>query len=141
MNTVAMSPKQIDFFAAFATDLNLEVKGALAKIHGINFYVARMGNKEYGKLLKELVEKNQTVLDQKDDEADAKSDEIMVEVFARTILTGWDGEVPFNGGTLPHSIENAKTLLAMKDFRSHIARLSDERERYAVVKAANEVKN
>lgn len=131
----------MDFFAEYATDPKVELKGAPVPINGVTFYIARSGNRAYGKLLQELVGKHEAVLDQKDEAADAKSDEIMVEVLSKTILVGWDGELNFGGEMLKYSAANAAKLLALKDFRIMIIRHSENREHFRVAKLQEKVKN
>lgn len=141
--TTASTPafKLNDFFSAFATDTSMEKKGAIVPINGVNFKIARSNNKPFAKLLKELVEEHQLVLDQKDEAAEAKSDEIMITVMAKTILLGWEGVVPFKGEELKYSEVNAKKLLAMRDFRIRVSAESDERANYKAKMVAEKVKN
>lgn len=116
----------LDIFAKYATDESLENNGTWREIGGgAELLVARAGNKAYAKLLTKLVEQNRKVLDLGDDVADAKSDEIMVEVLAKTVLLGWKG-VQFKGKDLEHSFDNAKMLLKIKDFRRVVVGLSEE---------------
>lgn len=116
----------LDIFAKYATDESLENNGTWREIGGgAEVLVARAGNKQYGKLLTKLVEQHRKVLDVADEVADAKSDDIMVEVLAKTILLGWKN-IEFKGKALDYSLDNAKTLLKVKDFRRVVVGLSDE---------------
>lgn len=111
----------MDIFASFGTDSKLEEEGTWVSLGGnAKILVGRAGNKKYGRLLSTLVEKNQTLLDTKTDEADEVSDAIMIDVMANSILLGWEG-LSFKGEVLPYSVDNAKTLLAVKDFRVLVA--------------------
>lgn len=129
----------LDIFAKYATDESLENNGAYRDIGGgVRLLVARAGNKRYAKRLTALYEANRQVLDLQDDVAEAKSDEIMVQVMAETVLLGWDGPLAFKGEILPYSVENAKLLLAVKDFRRMVADMSNEMEAYKAKEEARQ---
>ena len=120
----------LDLFSQFATDENLENNGAWHEIGGgAELLVARGGNRRYAKLLTKLVEQNKRILDGNDEVADAKSDEIMVQVLAETILLDWK-KVSFKGKALTYSVENAKKVLGMREFRKLVAKLADDQEAY-----------
>lgn len=122
----------LDLFSQFASDETLENNGAWQDIGGDSkLLVARAGNRKYAKLLTKLVEKNKRVLDGDDDAADAKSDEIMVQVIAETLLLGWEG-ITYKGKELPYSIANAKLVLGMKEFRKVVAKLAEDQDAYKV---------
>jgi hypothetical protein len=132
-----------DLFAEFATDETAELDGVWMPYKGRKFLIARSGNREYGKLLSKLYNKHQKTLEAKDKEADKKSDEIMAEVCAKTILKGWEGTMVVEKGGQPvhYSHENAKKALLIKDFRSFIMRLADDVESFKVVKEDDQEKN
>lgn len=116
----------LDIFAQFATDETLEENGTWFDIGGgARILVARSGNRKYGKLLTKEVERARKVLDLNDEVADKKSEEIMIAVIAETILLGWEG-VTFKGKELEYNVENAKQLLAIKDFRKLVAQYADD---------------
>ena len=120
----------LDLFSQFATDENLENNGSWQDIgDGTRLLVARGGNRRYVKLLTKLVEQNKRVLDLNDEAADAKSDDIMSQVLAETILLGWEN-VKYKGKDLPYSLENAKLVMGMKDFRKLVAKLADSEDAY-----------
>lgn len=131
----------LDLFSEFATDTAAEVNGVRVPFKGVTFIVARAGNKKYGKLLSELVKKNQIALDLKDDAADDLSDKLMAEVLAKTILVGWEGELSYAGKPLPYSVENAKKVLAHADFRAQVSRWADDREAFRVKAQEEKVGN
>jgi ssDNA-specific exonuclease RecJ len=128
-----------DFFKQFASDEKMEIEGRWVD-HDTetSFLVARSGNKHFNRLFSKLYQKNKVVLESKGDAAEAKSDEIMVETFAKTILLGWKGKVEFNGHDLPYSVENAKKLLALKDFRRVIASYADDFDSFKAVQDADQ---
>lgn len=121
----------IDLFEQFATDENLEVSGTWVEYGEAKFLVARLGNRKYAKKLTAAVERNQKLLDRKDDAAEALSDKIMIDTLAETILLGWEG-VKFKGVDLPYSVENAKMVLGLKDFRREIMKMAEDMEAYKV---------
>lgn len=119
-----------DIFDAYATDENLENNGTLFPLgKGSKVLVARAGNRKYSKALTKAVETRRVELDAGDDTADAVSDQIMVDVLAETILLGWE-DLSFKGVDMPYSLDNAKTLLRIKDFRKTVAGLSDQIEAF-----------
>jgi hypothetical protein len=134
----------VDLFSAFAVDTNQEQEGTLTQLPNAGdtkFRIAREGNKAYSKLLQKLVKMNRAVLDSKGAAAEAKSDEILIEVMAKTILIGWEGEITYQGKKLAYSVEAAKTLLAHKDFRAVVINASSDMEKFKVVKDEEDAKN
>ena len=127
-----------DIYEAFATDENLENNGTTFPLgKDATLLIARSGNRKYKRALTKQVEQHKLDLDfETNDDAGAEaaakvSDEIMVDVMASTILLGWTG-LSFKGVDLDYSVENAKTLLAVKDFRKQVATLSDQMDAYKV---------
>lgn len=116
----------LDIFAEYATDDTLENEGTLMEVGDAKFLVARAGNRKYVRLLSKAFERNQKALDRKDDAADKLSDLIMIDVLAGSILLGWEGDVGYQGKPLPYSQENAKMLLAIKDFRKLVLELAND---------------
>jgi hypothetical protein len=134
----------IDLFAAFATDEKVEQEGTKTQIAGAGdtlFTVARAGNKNYAKLLQKLVKQNRPILDSKGPAADAKNEEIFVELFAKTILLGWEGSPVFQGKPTPYSYEAAVKLLKLKEFRNAVSQVADDMEIFKVVKEEEDAKN
>lgn len=133
----------LNLFSQYATDESAEIGGTYQEIAGTKFLIARAGNIQYGKLLTKLVNKHQRILDGKDDAADAKSDEIMCEVIAKTILKGWEGEiiVEKDGEPVPYSVENAMKALRLKDFRVEVMRCAGDNEQYRLNKVEEQEKN
>jgi hypothetical protein len=119
-----------DVFAQCATDPELEVKGVWRDVGGgTRLLIARSNNRAYSKLLNSLFEKHQQALDIEGPESEKLSDEIMVQVFGKTILLGWE-KLGYKGVELPYSEENAKMVLAHADFRVKVGRLSAEIDGY-----------
>jgi hypothetical protein len=130
----------MDIFAQYATDASLENNGTWQELGDAKFLVARTGNRKYVQALSAAVEKNQKLLDAKGEAADTLSDKIMVDVLASTILLGWEG-VSFKGQPLDYSVDNAKTLLAIRDFRREIVKLADSIDGYRAKLEEEQVKN
>lgn len=122
-----------DIFEAFATDENLENNGTVFPVgKGSNLIIARAGNRGYSKAITKAVEKHKVELDGEEDAAMAVSDEIMIQVMADTILLGWK-DLSFKGEAMgDYSVEKAKKLLVVKDFRKYVAGLSDRMEAFKV---------
>ena len=132
-----------DLFDEYATDETLELDGAWVEIgKGRELLIARSGNRAYAKLLQKTVDKASKVLDMGDDVADAKSDEIMVEVIATTILRGWRTKVDkayvptvnFKGEAVTYSVAQAKKMVAVKDFRRLVMKHAEDMEAYKLKK-------
>lgn len=125
----------MDVFAQYATDESKEAEGVWVTLGREDdpkapaILVARSGNKKYTKMITREVEKNQRALDLKNDAADELSDQLMISVMANTVLLGWKN-LEFKGAPLAYSVENAKVLLGVKDFRKLVARHSDDIELY-----------
>lgn len=119
-----------DVFQELATDSNLEENGAVFPLGGgATVLVARSDNKAYGKALTKAMEKYKSQLDMEDDAADALSEQIMIDVIARTILLGWSN-LSFKGEPLDYSVANAKKLLSVKEFRRRVMAFSNTFEAY-----------
>lgn len=115
----------MDIFAQFATDEKLEVEGKwfpLSKTARV--LVARAGNPNYTAALRKELEKNQLDLETSGPEADHLAEQVMVNVIASTVLLGWEG-LSFQGKSVSHSIEMARTMLRVKDFRKKITGFSE----------------
>lgn len=127
----------MDLFNSFATNLDAEEKGIATQIPGAGdteFVVARAGNKAYSKMLQRQVKLNRAVLDSKGDLATRKSDEILIDVVASTILLNWNGEITYKGKNYPYSKDAAKMLLAHKEFMSAVMKVAEDMETFKTVK-------
>jgi hypothetical protein len=129
-----------DVFEAYATDEKLEVEGTWIPHNGAKFKVARTGNSEYTKLINKEYEENRIALSQQGEEAEKLDVEIMIGVMARTILLGFEG-VSYQGKEMKYSIENAKTLLRIKEFRAVVSAWAREINNYKFKKEEDEIKN
>ncbi len=139
----------MDFHALYATDPVLEEQGKVFDKEfgeGITMTLARTNNTTYTRIVTQLYEAHKFTLDQKDTEAqrkagDHRSDEIMVETLAKSVLLGWTGPVMYKGEPLPYSVANAMTLLRMKDFRKKVEQLAGKMENYRLVQEQDDAKN
>lgn len=129
----------MDIFNNYTSDPVKERNGVEIQIGQDAFVtIARAGGKAYSRLLTKLWGDSKYVLDRKDAEAEARSDEILIEVMAKTVLLGWRG-IKYKGDVLPYSEENAKLLLAIPDFRTQISRFSEDFSRFQLaVEVADE---
>ena len=130
----------MDIFAQYATDDTAEKEGVWVPHGDAKFLIARAGNRKYVKRLSEAYTENEVLLDIKNEAADALSDKIMIDVIANTILLGWEN-VSFNDTPLEYSEANAKTILAVKDFRKLVMKWSDDMARFKVKQLEATVKN
>ncbi len=125
----------IDLFSEFGTDTKAEEDGVWEEYaDGVAFLIARSNNKKYARLITKAFEKNKRLLEAKNDAAEAKSEEIIVDVSARALLLGWRGDLQWKGEPMEYSLENAKTLLAVKDFRRWVFERAEDIDRYKTVK-------
>lgn len=142
--STAPASTSIDLFAAFATNEKLEIEGTLTQIPGAGdteFLVARGGNKHYNRLIQKLVKQNKFVLDSKGDTAEAKSDEIFIQVLAKTVLLGWNGTINIRGVATPYSYDAAVRLLELKEFRIALNKVADDMQTFKAVKDEEDAKN
>lgn len=124
----------IDLFSEFATDAKAEEEGVWEDYaEGVSFLIARSNNKKYARLITKAFEKNKRLLEAKNDAAEARSEEIIVDVSARALLLGWKGDLAWKGEPLEYSFENAKLLLAVKDFRRWVFERAEDISRYKSV--------
>ncbi len=125
----------IDIFNDFATNVQAESEGVWEPYSGeVEFLIARSHNKAFDRMITMLVKKNQKLLDSKTEAAQLKSEELMVETMAKTILLGWKGNFNFQGQPMgEYSVEKAKKLLAIKDFRMWVSNVADDHARFKAV--------
>lgn len=124
----------IDLFAEFATNTTVEETGAWAPYSGdIEFLIARASNPTYARKLTKLFDRNRQLLNTKGKAAEAKAEEITIEVMAETLLLGWKGTFTWQGQPLPYSKANAKLVLAVKDFRRWVQDRAEDFSRFKLV--------
>lgn len=134
----------IDLFEAFATNTTAEENGVETQISGLGdtvFKLARIGNPNYNRILDQLYRKNKTVLESKGSAANAKSEQIMAEVYAKTILLGWAGKVRIKGVDTEYNYESALLLCGLKDLREKFAAAAGDFNTFKLVADKAEEKN
>lgn len=101
----------------FNTDGDKELNGVDVPLgEGFVIRVARVGNKNAARLFQELASAPDVAMARRAGAlTEVKEREIMMEVYARTILVGWTG-LTDDGKDVPYSPEKAKELLAVPDF-------------------------
>lgn len=146
-----------DIFDQYATDPGKELEGvwvpigpATRTIDGVpdpdsvpQIKVARNGNKRHGRIVVQLYEANEALLKQKTDAAEARGEEITIETMAKGVLLGWKN-LSFRGiGRVPDtwSLEMAKKILSIKDFRDLVTKHSQNFELYKAVQEEAAAKN
>lgn len=140
-----MTDNAINLFNTFATNKEAEKQGmptTLPNCGDTVFLVARAGNAAYNRSLSTLYKRNRAVLDSKGEEAEAKSDEIMAELYAKHILLGWKGTIANKEGKqVPYSYEVALELLRLKDFRLVVEEVSKDFNTFSVELNKEDLKN
>lgn len=134
----------IDLFAAFSTDADKEEKGTPTLLPGCGdtkWLIARAGNPDYARLLSSLYKRHRAVLESKGKEANAKSNEILAEVYAKTILLGWEGTVIYKGEKLAYSEKNALMLLKSNDFRALVESVATDYNTFKSVTDSEDLGN
>lgn len=112
------------------TNLKSEDEGVWLPLgKGARVKVARIGNPAYQKALRSRYKANRAVLDMEDEAAAETAEQIAIQVYARTILKGWEG-ISVNNEEFPFSVENAEKLLTKKDFRERIKNYADAMENF-----------
>ena len=116
----------MDIFTTFATDAKLEVEGRWCQLSSdAKVLVARAGNPNFVDLMRKTLKRHAVNLDIKTKENNELVERLVQEVMADTILLDWEG-LSFKGEPLKYSRENARKLLAIKDFRTKINELAEE---------------
>lgn len=118
-------------FESLESNLQAEVEGVwrpLAK--GARVKVARIGNDEYMKLLRRKFKSNRAVLEQEDDLAAEINEELLIEVYAHTILKDVEG-IGVNGQLITkYTPEIGIKLLSARNFREKIKAYAEDMEAF-----------
>lgn len=142
--TTAPTNVAIDLFDAFATDTSAEEHGIYTQVPGLGdteFKLARVGNPSYNRILDQLYRKNKTVLESKGAAANARSEQIMAEVYAKTIVLDWKGTVRIKGVDTPYSYATAVMLCGLKDLREKFAGAAGDFNTFKLVADKEDEKN
>lgn len=132
-----------DLFNDFATNEDAENKGVWEDYNAdVSFLIARANNKEFNRLITRLVRQNKALLDSKTEASQKKSEELLVETLAKTVLLGWRGDFNFQGQPMgEYTVEKAKKLLSIKDFRTWVSNISEDHARFKAVKDEEDAGN
>lgn len=122
----------MDIFELFATDSKLETEGRWVNIgKDAKVLVARSGNDKFNARMKYLLKKNGVDLQDNSRENLDLVEKLFLDATAEAVLLGWEG-LTYQREPLTYSKENALKLLAVKDFRNKIVKLSEEMSGYLV---------
>lgn len=121
----------MDIFSKFATDPKKEVEGVVQPIgNGTYLTVARYTNDKALALMAALRERHAVALNSADPEVvTATNREIQIDAMANHVLIDWTG-IEFKGKQLKYTVENAKLLLKLNDFRDLVFKLSYNADQY-----------
>jgi len=123
----------MDIFSSFATDEVAESEGRWFPLDKTaKVLVARAGNPNYLKALRQKMRDNQIDTEDTSDENDKLVTSLIVETMAETVLLGWSGDVKFKGQPMEYSRANAITLLSLKGFRKRISDIADKAESFRI---------
>lgn len=145
-STIPETP--LDIFNQFATNTAHEEEGRpFDKEFGadVTFVIARAGNRTYSRMLQAQVDAHKHTLDQKATEeqklaSEDRSEKIMIDVMAKSILLGWSGNVKYQGKPLPYSVDNAIMLLQLKEFRKKVDGLSNDFKNFRLISEEEDAK-
>lgn len=99
-------------FFNHATDPKLEKEGIKLPFEGFSFTVARAGgnNRKFRSVLAAKLKPHAHKI-QQEKMTDAQMEKVMAEVYAETVLIGWDGVTDEEGNALPYNKRNAVKFL------------------------------
>jgi len=134
-----------DIFSEYAIDPKAEQEGRWFPLGTGRVLVARANNPAYNRMIAARYESFKHVLDKKDsDEAIAegkrRSNLIMAEVMATTVLLGWEG-LGYRGKPIEYSLLNAQILLKHEEFQRTISTIAGEFRNYRYALEADDAKN
>ncbi len=140
-------PEALDIFAAYANDEVAEESGTQVTLDltgDVLWTIARLGNTAYAKMFRSLFKKHEKQYkNAPEDSKEALDAAVQMEIIllSNTVLKGWDKPVKYKGETMAYSVENAKKLLEMRDFRMAIKRAADDAANFKAVKDQEIEKN
>lgn len=133
----------LNLFAEFATDTTAEKDGVWVEYGDNKFLIAMSGNRKYRERFIKLYKPHERLFKTNSEAAEAKSNELLADVMAHTILLDWTGEmvVEKDGQPVKYSVENAKKALSLPRFRDLIQGYADDFSLFKAVKEEEEEKN
>lgn len=130
-----------DVMKNFGSNKEAEENGKEVQIgEGAFITIARSGNSKYNAMLAKAYEASKYVLAQKNKDSESRAETIMIDVMAKTVLLGWRG-IELDGETLDYSVENAKRLLEIKDFRNMVSKQADDFSNFKLAAEEETAKN
>lgn len=132
----------MDIFESYATDEVAELEGRWFPLDKkTKVKVARTGNANYLKALRQRMKDNQIDAEDASPENEALVTSLIVDTMAETILLDWSGDMKFKGKDLAYSLANAKMLLEFKGFRKRVGDIADKLESFRVKDEADQKKD
>ncbi len=123
----------MDIYTSYATDEVAEAEGRWFPLDKkTKVLVARTGNRNYLKALRQRMKDAQIDHEDETDENEALVVSLVVETMAETILLGWKGDMKLKGVVLPYTKANAVTLLEFKGFRERISGIAGKMESFRI---------
>ncbi len=131
-----------DVFKLYATDEKKETEGVAVDLGGgSSITVARADNDNF---LTKIVESSELHMAELQSlpkaEAAALDKSLLCEVLAETVLLGFK-KLDYAGKPIKYSVENAKKLLAHKDFRRLVMKHANDIENFRAAQEAADAKN
>lgn len=131
----------MDLLNDFALDPAKVENGVWCPIaRGVEALICRVNNKEFRRATRAKVKANKAELDQDDDVSAELSDELMIEVYANTILKDIrvsdpskvpGGELKINGQPFTkYTPKLGKELLAQDLFREKVRKFAEDEDRF-----------
>lgn len=121
----------MDIFERYATDPSKALEGVWHQLgKETSILVARWGTPEAVRFHRDLLNQHREALNSADPDAAARENtRILVETMANKILLGWKG-IEFKKKPMEYSVDNARTLLKLDDFRDVVWALANNIENY-----------
>jgi len=121
---------------AYGTDLTKANEGVWfdsSMIPGLKMKIAKTGNHQYEKLLRNLYKPYRRTLQKGKEVDNTITDKIMAEVIAKTIVLDWKGMPGSDGESVAFSVDECRELLLdpeLRDFKEEILEFADDSARF-----------
>lgn len=117
-----------DPFKRFGVDKQKEVEGVWFPLDkNARILIARRNNPKYQEYIREHLSHLRVIGAQRvNSNDDDLVDSVVLDAYARTIILDWEGFTVDGGKSYPYSIENARELLEIADFREVVFALSQD---------------
>ena len=123
----------MDIFSSYATDEVAEAEGRWFPLDKkTKVLVARTGNPNYLKALRQRMKDNQIDSEDASEENEKLVTDLIVSTMAETILLGWSGDMKYKGKDVTYTVATAKMLLEVKGFRKRIGDIADKHESFRI---------